>query len=76
MTRRFPGLDLNDTFGRATALSSLMVTCALALEAAEDWDDEVRKTASKHIQDSLILGAHVADDLSFTLFDTVAEKSA
>ena len=64
MTIRYPGFPPKDISARVDALASLMVTCALALESAEDWNDEIRKTSRLCIENTLILGAYAAHDLA------------
>ena len=69
MTTRFPEYDPADHSARANALASLMVTCALALDASQNWRSDVRRTAQDCIKNTLTLGAYDAYDLSLALID-------
>lgn len=44
-----------------SVVSSMLVTCSLALEAAEDWKQEIRSAATEDIRHTLIYASRLVD---------------
>jgi hypothetical protein len=61
--KHLPGTNERDSTSYAVAnLSSLFTVCALALNDAEDWSDEIRKSVTQDIKHVLQMGAILASD--------------
>lgn len=62
---RWPKFDPQSLASRVWALSSLMATCAFALEGIRDWNDEVRREGAEAIGQTLALGSYLGSGLSW-----------
>lgn len=61
--RSLPGANQRDSVSYAIAnLSSLFTVCALAINDAEDWSEEIRKSVTQDIKCVLEWGAILATD--------------
>lgn len=62
---RRPGHQHRDRVSFAVAnLAALFTVCALALNEAEEWDDDIRKRVTQDIKHVLELGALLTEDVS------------
>lgn len=62
---RRPGHQHRDRVSYAVAnLAALFTVCALALNEAEEWDDDIRKRVTQDIKHVLELGALITEDVS------------
>lgn len=56
-----PGPAQDTIWQRMSVVSSMLVTCSLALEAAEDWKPEIRSSATDDIRHTLIYASRLVD---------------
>lgn len=72
-----PGYQHKESAAYAVSnLGSLFTVCALALNDAEDWSEEIRKRVTQDIKHVLELGAVLAIDAGSLIEGEIATRAA